>query len=144
MKHATKCKFCQKQIVLTIDDAYSELGDPLKLLGFASCNLCADLRVKLRTAKESIIKTCQTLLSLVQLDNENRIVRTTRYEELCAKYRKALEITTRVYAKTLAEILGNQTYLWDNAFVDMLLEKPMLAWKILRKYDEDCKRNPTI
>ena len=61
MKHATHCKFCKSPITIEIDDEYSKLGDPFKLIGMASCNRCADLRTERRCLEGKIKRVCMIL-----------------------------------------------------------------------------------
>jgi hypothetical protein len=61
MKHITKCKFCQKEITLDIDDNYAALGDPFKLITLAACNRCADLRTRRMAITDKIAAVCYTV-----------------------------------------------------------------------------------
>lgn len=52
--YETKCKFCNVAITLDVDVAYLELGDPFKLLKYASCNHCADFKEARRELRDGI------------------------------------------------------------------------------------------
>jgi hypothetical protein len=125
MNHATTCKFCQKPLVIKIDDGYAEMGDPLKLLQYAACNACADLRVDIRRLEEAIGKAAN-FVSL--LTSKQKI------EVPGDKLKQALEKFTRKYAEKIAILFKKETIVWAADFPDMIFENPGQWGKIVNDY----------
>lgn len=123
MNHATKCKFCGREMVVQIADDYPS-ADPFKLLRLAACNRCADLRVKKRVLEESLCRTCNTVQFASQ-SNKNAAIE---------KARPLLDTLTRKYASLVADWHNMSGYLWDEEFVNLLTEKPDRVWTILGHY----------
>lgn len=130
MNHALNCKFCSKQILVQIDDAYAALGDPLKILHFASCNNCADLRERKRDLEERIKRHCIGLLQLGErVKPEHR-----------AKAKIVLTALTQKYADLIAQWHNMSGRAWDEEFVELLLDKPGQWPKVLTGYWKHFRR----
>ena len=114
MKHATHCKFCKKPMTLEIDDSYSELGDPLKLLQYSSCNRCADLRENRRRLEDGVYRFSSTLIqSGEKIKPEDR----DAIREQLIKY-------TKRYTALVSDWVGSSTPWWEISIVDAIMEKP--------------------
>ena len=122
MKHATHCKFCQKPITLTIDDSYAELGDPLKLIGLAACNDCADVRVERRKLEAKIWLACEVVIRAGKMEGEER-----------ARHSEKLTKLTQDYAKMIARWHKKEGMVWDEALVDTIMEHPNQWGEFLSK-----------
>jgi len=130
MNHATTCQFCKKPLVLRVSDDYAELGDPMNLIKLASCNPCADLRVKARKEEEAIAKGCYRLIEVRQKKDSGAVQ---------SQIRLLLDSVTRKYADTIARINRSDTAIWDMAFPELLFDRPERFGKILSKYRQDCQ-----
>jgi hypothetical protein len=126
MKHATTCKFCRKPLVLEIDDAYLELGDPLKIIPLAACDPCADVRNKISSIEMNIGKLC---IALCRNPSDDQIGRA----------RKGLDTLCNQYAMAIAEVNHAEQYLADPEFAKWLAEKPGQWTQILSKYRQLCR-----
>lgn len=124
MNHACNCKFCGKNMVVEIDNDYAELGDPFKLLQYAACNHCADLRERKRTLDQGIRKICISLTrcSMKDLKAATSFAKTQ------------LDALTRKYAVLVSDWYNKSGYLWDEEFPTMMLEKPERVNDILTQY----------
>lgn len=120
MKHATNCKFCKKPITIEIDDEYSKLGDPLKIIGLAACNRCADLRVEKRNLEAKIRFTCMMRAASLKKPSETQD----------QKARGVLESLTKKYANMIARWHHKDGMAWDEECVNLLMEKPA-QWGII-------------
>ena len=133
MKHGTTCKFCQKPITVEIDDTYAALGDPLKLLGLACCDRCADLRVEHRKLEANIMHLCR----IRELDPK---VAKAREQS----HRSTLEKLLKQYANMIARFHFMEGMSWDDASLELIMDKPE-AWssvlKELWKMFKDCNHD---
>lgn len=120
MKHALTCQFCKAPITVTISDDYSNQGDPFKLLPFAACNHCADLRVTRRKVEDSIGRVCGHLLAMKRPDRE--------------PMRDALERLTKAYSRMIADWVKATAPAWDAAGVDLMLDRPDAWPNVLQQY----------
>lgn len=124
MKLARDCKFCKRHMILEIDDAYAELGDPYKLLQYACCDRCADIREKRRKIEGQIKRACMILAqSTGKLKKEQR-----------DGIREALMELTKRYARMVAEWYNFSGMSWDEEFVNLLMDKPAKFGDILGQY----------
>lgn len=114
MNHGTTCKFCKKPITVEIDDDYSKLHDPLKLLPIAACNRCADLRVE-RRKLESKVKITAMMLALAGKHRTN---------ELESKCRSVLDALLKQYANMIARWNYMQGMSWDEECIAVIMEHP--------------------
>jgi hypothetical protein len=111
--HPTKCKFCHLPITLEIDSGYAELGDPLKLLQFACCNRCADLRTDKR----------RLTAALVSLANEIALIK--RSDDLALTVaRERLVRVTQAYCGLVADWHNHPFTKWDEQLVTAIMENP--------------------
>lgn len=134
MNHACNCKFCGKNLVVIVDDTYAELGDPFKLLRFAACNRCADIRERKRKLEESIRKVCIG-------------VQRSSSKDLKAEMSFAmtqLEPLTRKYAVLVADWHNKSGYMWEESFPSLLIEKPDRVNDILAQYWKSFKQANNI
>lgn len=122
MKHLHHCKFCRCEVILEIDDSYN-IADPLKLFAFAACNRCADVREERGLIEHKILKVC---LGFAQLGKAGQSERDA--------VRATLVRLTHSYAKMVAKWHNLSGELWDEQFVDMLMEKPKEFGKVLSQY----------
>lgn len=113
MKHATNCKFCQRPITVEIDDTYAGLGDPFKILSFATCNRCSDLRVERRRLEYHLRRVCSGL----EILKSAKVV-------IPDKARANLVAITRQYAEMVSRWNNMKGMLWEEAIVDALLQDP--------------------
>lgn len=111
MNHALNCKFCHRPITVQIDDSYSELGDPFKILSLACCNRCSDLRVERRRLSEKISRIC-------------RKVSIHKSSEAQEEYREILVKLTQRYANLIAKFHDKDGMCWDDAIVESLMDNP--------------------
>ena len=116
MNHATHCKFCQKPITVTIDDAYAALGDPYKLIPMACCDACAAIRVHRRRLEGALATVCRNIQLLGKKDEQSR-----------ANYRTILTKLTQDYARMIARWHHLDGCAWDEECVNLLMDKPH-AW----------------
>lgn len=119
MIHQTHCKFCKSPLNIEIDDEYSKLGDPFKLLPFAACNRCADLRVRRRKVEHAIERVCARLCQ-GKVGNEER-----------DRLRDILTATTKAYASLIADWIRASSPFWHEDCVDLLMDRPAHWPKIL-------------
>lgn len=119
MRHQTECKFCRKPIFLEIDDAYAGMRDPYKLVPMASCNRCADLRVRKRTLEERISRTCMAYFQHLHVRGEKG---PEQSEE--AEVKQVLVALTKKYTEWFGEFSGISGYLWDMELVNLLMDRP--------------------
>ncbi len=124
MNHATSCKFCKAPLVIQIDDAYAALGDPLKLLPFAACNRCADLRVRKRSLEAMIMHAVFPLMG-------------SKSAKVIAQARAELVVLTKKYTAMVADWLHATHPWWDEGIVESIIERPdhtsnflQMCWKM--------------
>ena len=127
MKFSTTCNCCRCALTVTADDAYMDLGDPLKLLAAVVCNRCADLHDREHNLRHAIFELCFTLDRGVKIQRAERI--RVLLSDACCKY-----------AEVIALMQGNDTILFDEAFPQLLYDQPSKCPLILRKYRRDCAR----
>lgn len=116
----TTCKFCRKPITISISDSYDYLADPHKLIPLAACNQCADLRVERRSIESKVKFICK----MRQLDN-NRAIKGADRD------RVALEKLLKQYANMIARWHFMQGMTWDDAALDLIMDKPAHWFDIL-------------
>lgn len=133
MKKESKCKVCGKTLVLTIDDDYAAMGDPQKLSGLATCNPCYDNLSTRSNCERQVFRACRTLAMQPRLSSEIR----TRIRDVLVK-------TTKSYALAVAEFFHAKEYMWDEEFVNMLMDMPEKAGVILTKYKQDVHKNAGV
>lgn len=112
MKHPTTCKFCKAPVVLEIDADYDALGDPHKLIPFAACNRCADMRVKRRWLESAI---CESATMILQAKERNAVA---------DRQWPILETLTKKYTAMIAEWVGSNLPWWEQCIVDLIVDKP--------------------
>ena len=122
MKHATNCKFCQIPITLEIEDSYAALGDPMKLIPFAACNRCADLRVRRRIIESEIKRSVAPL-----------IIAPIATAEQNSTARERLIPLTKKYATLIADWVGSKTSQWETSIPESIIENPEQWTNILSR-----------
>lgn len=128
MKFETRCNCCHTLLTVTADDAYMELGDPLKLLAAVVCNKCADQHERETRIRSGIFDLCFALDRGVKADRAQQI-------------RVLLSTACRKYADIIATIQGNDDIVFEEAFPQLLFDQPSKCPLILRKYRKDCARS---
>lgn len=117
MTHICTCKFCGKQLAITVADEY--VGDRFNLLKLAACNRCADLRVTKRILEERIKKAC-LYYSQYKLARYGREV-----DPAVATFTEKLLVdSTQKYAEWFGEYANIVGYLWDMELVRLLMDNP--------------------
>ncbi len=117
---AASCKFCGKILHLQIDDSYSEVADPLKLIPLAACNACADLRVKRRRLLEFLSRDVTEL----------RAAKTEEQRQKCAE---RLTAHTKGYVRMVSEWTNTPGLAWDEAIVDAIMADPDSCGDVLKR-----------
>ena len=125
MKIETKCKFCLREIEMEVDQSGFEnpsLNTRLWLKNVA-CQRCADFyRVKNDTS-EQIGKICHLLL--VKRDDKNFV----------EAAREKLKQKTQNLCRLICDFKFAQ-FTWDIEFVNMLMERPDAAYKIINLFSK--------
>ena len=88
------------------------------------CHPCFTSREKFRKAESSIFSACHFMDNIDQFKNPDKIR---------SRAREVLTVSTRTYAEVVCSRNGLQT-VWENSFVDMLLDRPDKVWTILKGY----------
>ena len=135
MNHATNCKFCKCPITLEIDNEYEPLKDPQGIIPLASCNRCADLRVRKRKIEEVIKRACAAMAANPQMAETQRTAN-----------RETLISTTKAYTRLIADWIQSRTPFWSEDCVDLLMDKPAhwpsvlgQLWKMYRDSESGVK-----
>lgn len=129
-KFTTRCKFCQRPLVIVIDDCYPIERDPQRIIPLAACNRCADLRETQRRLEDSIGRVCMSFWS----HKTNR--KAGPDESVRMATEENLTHLTKKYADWFGEFKGLTGYLWDNALVESLMDKPERWGQVLGDYRE--------
>lgn len=116
----TTCQFCKKPITLEIADSYDEVSDPHKLIPLACCNHCADIRVERRSLEAKIKFICKM-----------RLLDSSRATKAYEKDRSALEKLLKQYAHLIARWHFMDGMSWDEAALDLIMDKPAHWFDIL-------------
>jgi hypothetical protein len=106
-----KCQFCHKPLVLEIDDDYAATGDRFKLIPYAACNRCADLRTRRRILTEAI----GHIMAIAIFDRRPAIL---------DSFRTILGRLTSRYVEMVSDWTGNPEMEWDEGIVDALIRRP--------------------
>lgn len=123
MRKAVNCKFCHNPITVEIDDDYAALGDPFKLVSFACCNRCADLREERRLVTDRIRKVAMAYASVTKKTDATKQATRNSLLKLCQQY-----------ARLVAAFHGKEGSAFDEASVDLMLEQPHKWGEILSRY----------
>lgn len=123
MKHALHCKFCKKPITVEIDDAYAELGDPMKLLPMACCNPCADLRVKRRNIEENI-----KAVAMILVQCKGKVP-----QAISQMASEQLRVKTQAYCKLIAEWHDMSGMAWDENIPAAIMDHPDMWYSVLER-----------
>ena len=109
---------------MTLAMADDYLGDPKKLLNFAICWQCADIKSKLGRAEKTILKLC------------NRVAHSPAAKRAATMEaaREAMQDATRVFARAYMRLHGSSVEVWDEALGDYLLKRPGRCQKVLADY----------
>lgn len=121
MRHATHCKFCKAPITVEIDDEYSKLSDPYKLIPMAVCSPCSDIRVLRRKLERKVQIVCRVF----QMAGKNAT------DELSEKTKKSLTALTQDYASMICRWHKLEGMAWDEECVSQLMEHPERWGEIL-------------
>jgi hypothetical protein len=115
-------------ITITIDDEYATMGDPFKLLKFATCNRCADYFVTRNRLRDAIARVCGVLTLVRGAGHEQE-----KESRMVCKISDKLEQLTKDYAQAVSTYYRTQT-LWDIEFVNMLMDRPEMVNSVLDHY----------
>ena len=125
------CKFCKRNLILIIDEAYPAQLDPYRLISLAACDHCADLRVTRRRLEARLQKICSNLAACP----------VTKLAERGQEVKDTLTKLTKEYASMIAKFNGMSGMMWDEEFVNLLLEKPgqwadilTRCWRMFKDY----------
>jgi hypothetical protein len=88
----------------------------------AICNACGDRREQIMSLERKIFRCCRMLHMQPKMNDATK-----------GRIRDALFVSTRLYANVIAEAY-NAEVLWQQDFVDLLMEQPGKAGIILSKY----------
>ena len=140
MIHATTCKFCHLPISVQVDDTYAETGDPFKIIKLAACNWCADVRVSRRKLEAHLARVCRNW-QLLGADPK---------PEQREKFGDILTRLTQAYARMVSKWHRKEGCIWDEACVQLLLDKPERwgeivgqLWKLYEDWEkEQCTTRP--
>lgn len=118
-----KCKFCQVPLRLIVEPDYDLIGkDPLKLLPLASCDRCANYRVRRRLLVNRL-KHCCELLARGQV-----------YEgEEMDEMTKTVEGMLKTFVHNLAYYRKVPEPDWDEALTAALMSKPERLGEVLSR-----------
>lgn len=126
VKLKAKCKFCKKELTLSIDDSYDGIGDPMKLLPMATCNTCADLKERQRR----IVDRLGTVAAQIIADSKN-----TKISEL----RTRLDLNLKDYLRFVAEWLRVPYVEYDEVLTDEAMAKPQDLSRVIDRMWQTCR-----
>lgn len=122
------CKVCKKAIVVQIAEEYE--GDAMGLRQLATCNRCYDLLTKRNNATELISRACANIIGARGQKSASKLIEAAR---------RALEAGTKSYASVIAEYHNSPTMIWNDDFVDLLIQKPEQWHRILSQYRDGAR-----
>ncbi len=129
-QHACECKMCKRKMVVSIDDDYAALGDPLNLLKLATCNRCADLRMRRSRIEDAIYKVCMMIIQTGTKPNAEG----KPAKEAAIVANEILSRLTKQFALLVADWCGRSGMIWQPDFPLMLIENPDKWASILENY----------
>lgn len=113
MKVSLNCKFCKLPITVEIDDEYAQTHDRFKLLSYAACNHCADVRETRRSLTERIKRAAFAFAAM-----------SNRKEADKDRARKIFSKLLTLYAANIAKSHRMEGMVWDDAVVEDMMECP--------------------
>jgi len=122
MIYERHCKFCGVPLRLDVDDDYAALGDPHKLIPLASCDRCADFRVKRRMLFERIASAVRLMCLMSSQDNQGK--------ELA---QDAIRMLLKRWLKLLSEYRHCNAPEWDESLLEAIVAKPQNLWDAVRR-----------
>lgn len=126
MNVAYECKFCQKPGVVTLEEPVEFVAIE-KWRKILSCNRCADYMVARRSAIDRVKRAC-TLIQQIRMT-----ITGAKAIELESRIRERLDDYTKAIAKIVCNYL-NKSLVWDVQFVELLMGKPELYFRICHDY----------
>lgn len=135
MKLPVKCKFCQCEMLIDVDDDYAALGDPYKLIEKSCCNHCARLRERQRRLTE-VLEDLGHSVYMASGEKER-----TRLREKAEKILKA-------YVRHVSDWERLPTCMdWDLQILDQFMDSPQkisavvgMIWRTAKSI----KRQPAL
>jgi len=125
MTHTKPCKFCGLPVTVESDpECPPEWAQ--SLLNMLACNRCADYRAAMGRIGAEIRKVCLNMIQMI-----NGRVSTPEKE---AKIRKAVENMTWKVAEATCKFYRVKNVIYDQDFVDQIMEHPDKSSKILSTY----------
>lgn len=124
MTQKAKCKFCQREILLVIDEEYAGLGDPFGLAKLAACDRCADLMIERRR----IFYAAKSLAMSLLWQRAGGITK-----EQTEKLRAILTNVMKKWFRLVSEWRDNPMIVFDDACVEMIMDKPQLVGEVLKQ-----------
>jgi len=106
------CKFCKRVVHVEVDDDYTKLHDPFKLMHLLACNKCGDYMVARGHLFDKVKKTCMRLFA-GQVGKDD-----------LPKTREHLTALIQRYMRLIADHRDLPMPDWDNALLDDLMSKP--------------------
>lgn len=131
MKVLATCKVCRNPVILVVDDAYMELGDPNNLIPMACHDPCAWKVLEHMKLLEGFAKVCMDLYWSIHVNEK------TNREE----WRENVTYLTKRYCEWMAKSNGMSGTDWQEDFVNMILERPGQWHKILDEYRKQWRIN---
>lgn len=134
MNIAYTCKICKRPGIAKFDDdaPQSWLG---RLQPLLSCDPCYDLRTEFWEATNAILHHCQMLARMAMVR-----MKPSEQEATRSRIRPELELLTRKYARVMAKYRNLAGPVWEEDFVDQLVENPGSCGLILRAYRMQLKQ----
>lgn len=126
---AAKCKICGRELVLELAANYPADKDPMKLLPYATCDRCYDLRDRRIKIQESIKRLCYKL-ELGKLDDTQtgRILR-------------AIEALTKEFSRYCTDLLRRPHRASTAHLVSAIMEQPTRWHYHLKDFEEAASAN---
>lgn len=134
MRLEGKCRVCGTGLNLAVDDQYAEMGDPMKLTALATCNRCYDYKCQRDRLDSAIIKLGYLLITARQGLK-------SRLSGVEAGVRENLMDLTKQYAQMITKHYRYPSVMWSEEFVNILMEKPEMAWRALGNYRIEARRH---
>lgn len=121
------CKFCRLKSAVEIDDTDHIMFQVDKWKPLLCCNRCADYMVAKRTLIDKVA-SASVLLSRSRLSETGATLLKVE-----AAIRERFTVLTKLFATLVCDYYRKQN-VWEEAFVDMLMDCPDKFWQIVQQY----------